>query len=41
MDFKQDESHQDILEMVHDFAVNEVKPLARKSTRRKNSPWRM
>ena len=28
MDFKQDESHQDILEMVHDFAVNEVKPLA-------------
>ncbi len=28
MDFKQDESHQDILERVHDFAVNEVKPLA-------------
>lgn len=28
MDFKQDESHQDILEMVHDFALNEVKPLA-------------
>ena len=28
MDFKQDEFHQDILEMVHEFAVNEVKPLA-------------
>ncbi len=28
MDFKQDEFHQDILDMVHEFAVNEVKPLA-------------
>ena len=28
MNFRQDEEHQDILEMVHDFAVNEVKPLA-------------
>ncbi len=28
MDFKRDELHQDILDMVHDFAVNEVKPLA-------------
>lgn len=28
MDFKSDELHQDILDMVHEFAVNEVKPLA-------------
>ncbi|MCI9531224.1 MAG: acyl-CoA dehydrogenase [Lachnospiraceae bacterium] len=28
MDFKQDEIHQDILDMVHEFAVNDVKPLA-------------
>lgn len=28
MDFKYDELHQDILDMVHEFAVNEVKPLA-------------
>ena len=28
MDFKRDELHQDILDMVHEFAVNEVKPLA-------------
>lgn len=28
MDFKQDELHKDIHDMVHEFAVNEVKPLA-------------
>lgn len=28
MDFKQDDSHKDIQDMVHEFAVNEVKPLA-------------
>ena len=28
MNFRQDEEHKEILEMVHDFAVNEVKPLA-------------
>jgi len=28
MNFKQDEEHKDILEMVHDFAVKEVKPKA-------------
>ena len=37
MNFRQDEEHQDILEMVHDFAVNEVKPLAAESTEQKNS----
>ena len=34
MNFRQDEEHQDILEMVHDFAVNEVKPLAAEIDRR-------
>jgi len=28
MDFKQDEMHQDLIEMYRDFALNEVKPLA-------------
>lgn len=28
MNFRQEEEHQEILEMVHEFAVNEVKPLA-------------
>jgi len=28
MDFKQDETHQDLIEMYRDFALNEVKPLA-------------
>ena len=28
MDFKQDEMHLDIHQMVHEFAVKEVKPLA-------------
>ena len=27
MNFRQDEEHQDILQMVHEFAVNEVKQL--------------
>ena len=29
MDFRRDALHQDILEMVHDFAVEDVKPRAR------------
>ena len=28
MNFRQDDEHKDILDMVHEFAVNEVKPLA-------------
>ena len=28
MDFKQDEMHQDLIDMYRDFAINEVKPLA-------------
>ena len=38
MDFKRDEIHQDILDMVHEFAVNEVKPLAAEIDRTEEFP---
>ena len=38
MDFKRDELHQDILDMVHEFAVNEVKPLAAEIDRTEEFP---
>ena len=40
MNFRQDEEHQDILEMVHDFAVNEVKPLAAEIDRTEEFPMK-
>ena len=40
MNFKQDEEHRDILEMVHDFAVNEVKPLAAEIDRTEEFPMK-
>lgn len=38
MDFRRDALHQDILEMVHDFAVEDVKPLAREIDRTEEFP---
>jgi butyryl-CoA dehydrogenase len=40
MNFRQDEEHQDILDMVHDFAVNEVKPLAAEIDRTEEFPMK-
>ena len=40
MNFRQDEEHKDILEMVHEFAVNEVKPLAAEIDRTEEFPMK-
>ena len=40
MNFRQDEEHQDILQMVHEFAVNEVKPLAAEIDRTEEFPMK-
>ena len=39
MDFKQDEIHQDLIEMYREFAQNEVKPLAAEIDKTENFPY--